>query len=73
MLKFTQEDEAMNQPLQLHDAEVIDQAMAAFLLDAVDARSKNSKVKMNMECRRKLEIKWEQRRLEREISEFDFS
>lgn len=63
----------MNQPLQLHDAEVIDQAMAAFLLDAVDARSKNSKVKMNMECRRKLEIKWEQRRLEREISEFDFS
>jgi hypothetical protein len=73
LLKFTQEDEAMNQPLQLHDAEVIDQAMAAFLLDAVDARSKNSKVKMNMECRRKLEIKWEQRRLEREISEFDFS
>jgi hypothetical protein len=63
----------MNQPLQLHDAEVIDQAMAAFLLDAIDARSKSSKVKMNMECRRKLEAKWEQRRLEREISEFDFS
>lgn len=63
----------MNQPLQIHDAEVIDQAMTAFLLDAVDATSKNTKIKVNMECRRKLEIKWEERRLEREISEFDFS
>jgi hypothetical protein len=63
----------MNQPLQMHDAEVIDQAMTAFLLDAVDAKSKHTKIKVNMECRRKLEIKWEQRRLEREISEFDFS
>lgn len=63
----------MNQPIQIHDAEVIDQAMAAFLLDAVSAKSKNTKIKTNMECRRKLEIKWEKQRLEREISEFDFN
>ena len=63
----------MNHLLQTHDTEVIDQAMAAFLLDSVNAKSKHKKIKTNMECRRKLEIKWEQRRLEREISEFDFN
>lgn len=62
----------MNQPNQMHEAEIIDHAMAAFLLDAVNAKSKQKKVKQNMECRRKLEIKWEERRLQREISEFDF-
>lgn len=63
----------MNQPIHMHDAEVIDQAMTAFLLDAINAKSKHTRIKVNMECRRKLEIKWEERRLEREISEFDFS
>ncbi|RYY74715.1 MAG: hypothetical protein EOO52_10275 [Gammaproteobacteria bacterium] len=63
----------MNQHIQIHDAEIIDQAMAAFLLDSVSAKNKHKKVKANMECRRKLEIKWEQKRLEREISEFDFN
>ena len=66
----------MNQPIQIHvkihDAEVIDQAMAAFLLDAVSAKSKHTKIKTNMECRRKLEVKWEEKRLAREISEFEF-
>lgn len=62
----------MNQPLQNYESEFIEQAMAAFLLHAVNAKSKNSKVRVNMECRRKLEIKWEERRLAREISEFDF-
>ena len=63
----------MNQPLQIHDAEIMDQAMAAFLLDAVNAKSKHTKIKTNMACRRKLEIKWEEKRLARETSEFDFN
>ncbi len=63
----------MNQPAQLHDADIIDHAMTAYLLDAVAARSKNNRVRINMECRRKLEIKWEERRLQRAISEFDFN
>ena len=63
----------MNHPLQIHDADVIEQAMAAFLLDSATAKSKHKRVKANMECRRKLEIKWEQKRLEKEISEFDFN
>ena len=63
----------MNPSFQVQDAEVIDQAMAAYLLDALNAKSKNKKIKINMECRRKLEIKVEERRLKRETSEFDFS
>lgn len=63
----------MNQLTQVHDAEIIDQAMAAFLLDSATAKSKHKKIKANMDCRRKLEIKWEEKRLEREISEFDFN
>ena len=63
----------MNQALQIHEAEVIDQAMAAFLRDAINAKGKHKKIKTNMECRRKLEIKWEEKRLARETSEFDFN
>jgi hypothetical protein len=63
----------MNHALQHYEADVMDQAMAAFLLQAVSAKSKHTKIKSNMECRRKLEIKWEERRLAREISEFYFN
>lgn len=63
----------MNQQVHFHDAEVIDQAMSAYLLDAAVAKSKTKKVRVNMECRRKLEIKWEELRLQREISEFHFA
>lgn len=63
----------MSHALQNYEAEVIDQAMAAFLLHANNAKSKHTKIKINMECRRKLEVKWEERRLAREISEFDFN
>ncbi|MES2823862.1 MAG: hypothetical protein V4732_09690 [Pseudomonadota bacterium] len=63
----------MNQALQHHDADVMEFAMSAYLVDAVAARSKHNKIKMNMECRRKLEIKAEERRLARAISEFDFN
>jgi len=63
----------MNLALPQHESDVIEQAMSAFLLDAANAKTKHSKIKANMECRRKLEIKWEERRLAREISEFDFN
>lgn len=63
----------MNQALQIHESNIIDQAMAAFLRDAVNAKGKHKKIKTNMECRRKLEIKWEEKRLARETSEFDFN
>jgi len=63
----------MSHALQNHEAEVIDQAMAAFLRDAINAKGKHKKIKTNMECRRKLEVKWEQKRLAREILEFDFN
>jgi hypothetical protein len=67
----------MNQHMQIqtqfHDAEIMDQAMNAFLMNAVVAKNKTKKMRLNMECRRKLEIKWEERRLQREISEFDFN
>lgn len=63
----------MNQQVHFQDAEVIDQAMSAYLLDAAAAKNKTKKIKVNMECRRKLEIKWEEMRLQREISEYSFS
>jgi len=63
----------MNQALHIHEADVLDQAMAAFLRHAVNAKGKHTKIKANMECRRKLEIKWEEKRLARETSEFDFN
>jgi hypothetical protein len=63
----------MNEQLQHHDSNVIEQAMSAFLMAAVSAKSKHTRIKANMECRRKLEIKWEEKRLARETSEFDFN
>jgi hypothetical protein len=63
----------MNPRIHTHDADIIEQAMTAFLLDSASAKSKHKKIKVNMECRRRLEIKREQQRLAREISEFDFN
>ena len=63
----------MNSLMQTQDAKIIEQAMAAFLLDSASAKNKHKKIKINMECRRKLEMKLEQQKLEREISEFDFN
>ncbi len=63
----------MNQVVQIQDSEVMDYAMSAYLLDAMAARSKTNKIKINMECRRKLEIKREERQLQRATSEFDFN
>lgn len=63
----------MKQSVHTHENARLDQAMAMYLLDAIATKSKHKKVKANMECRRKLEIKWEERRLKRDISEYDFN
>lgn len=63
----------MNQPFNMREADTLNQAMAAFLQDAVAAQTKHSKIKNNMACRRKLEIKREQARLAREIVEYEFN
>ncbi len=63
----------MKPSIQRHDNDVIDHAMAIYMLDAIVTKTKHKKTKLNMECRRKLEIKWEERRLKRDISEFDFN
>lgn len=63
----------MKPSVQRHDNDVIDHAMAIYMLDTIATKSKHKKTKVNMECRRKLEIKWEERRLKRDISEFDFN
>lgn len=55
------------------ESDSLDHAMAIYLLDAIATKTKHKKIKVNMECRRKLEIKWEERRLKRDISEFDFN
>lgn len=63
----------MNPSLAACETDVIEQAMAAYLISAANARTKTRKIKHNMECRRKLEIKWEERQLEKEIAEFEFN
>lgn len=63
----------MKHSQQLSENNALDHAMAIYLLDAIASKSKHKKVKINMECRRKLEIKWEERRLKRAIAEYDFN
>lgn len=52
--------------------EILDEAMANFIADVVVSKSKKQKMQRNMECRRKLEEKWEERKLRRETSEYEF-
>lgn len=54
------------------DLEMLDEAMANFIADVVVSKSKKQKLRRNMECRRKLEEKWEARKLRRETSEYEF-
>lgn len=63
----------MKQSLHLGESNTLDHAMAIYLLDAIASKNKHKKVKVNMECRRKLEIKWEENRLKRAIAEYDFN
>lgn len=59
--------------LNMHnELEIIDEAMASFIANVVVSKSKKQKMLRNMECRRKLEEKWEEKKLRRETSEYEF-
>lgn len=62
----------MNLLTMHNELEMIDEAMANFIADVVVSKSKKQKMRRNMECRRKLEEKWEERKLRRETSEYEF-
>lgn len=62
----------MNQVDVMNEQELLDNAMASFLADVVISKSKRQQIRRNMECRRKLEEKWEAKKLERETCEYEF-
>lgn len=62
----------MKQTTKYNQNEEMNLPMAAYLLDAIAIKRKNKLIRINMECRRKLEIKREEYSLKRAISEFDF-
>ena len=51
---------------------LFENALSSFISDASKARRKIQKLKQNMECRRKLEQRLEERRLQRDTREFEF-
>lgn len=51
---------------------LIKNALKAFLASAITANKKAQKVRRNMECRRKLEQRREEKKLCEDISEFEF-
>lgn len=57
---------------QLSDLELIENAMASFIADVVISKGKRQQIRRNMECRRKLEEKWEEKKLQRETCEYEF-
>jgi len=62
----------MNDMNMLNDLELIENAMASFIADVVISKGKKQQLRRNMECRRKLEEKWEERKLQRETCEYEF-
>ena len=62
----------MNTIDALVDQELLDNAMASFMAEVTASQTKRQKVFRNMECRRELEQKWEEKKLARETSEYDF-
>ncbi len=54
------------------DLELIENAMANFIADVVVSRGKKHEMLRNMKCRRKLEEKWEEKKLKRETCEYEF-
>lgn len=56
----------------LSEQELIDNAMASFIADVVVSKTKKQQIRRNMECRRKLEEKKEERKLQRETCEYEF-
>ena len=56
----------------LNEQELIDNAMASFIADVEVSKTKKQQIRRNMECRRKLEEKKEERKLQRETCEYEF-
>ncbi len=62
----------MSQVDLMNEQELLDSAMASFIADVVISKSKRQQIRRNMECRRKLEEKWEEKKLARETCEYEF-
>ena len=56
----------------LSEQELLDSALAGFMAEVAVSKSKRRKIFRNMKCRRKLEEKWEEKRLARETCEYEF-
>ena len=56
----------------VNELDLFESAMANFIAGMVVSKTKSQKIRRNMECRRKLELKLEERKLQREIREYDF-
>jgi hypothetical protein len=54
------------------ELELIESAMASFIADVVVSKSKKQQIRRNMECRRKLEEKREEKKLRQETCEYEF-
>jgi hypothetical protein len=52
--------------------DILDEVMSEFIADIVVAKSKHQKHRRNMEFRRRLELMLEEKRLKKEVSEYDF-
>lgn len=62
----------MNELSMPSELELIENAMANFIADVVISKSKKQQIRRNMECRRKLEEKREEKKLRRETCEYEF-
>ena len=56
----------------LSELELIENAMASFIADVVISKGKKQQMRRNMECRRKLEEKREEKKLQRDTCEYEF-
>jgi hypothetical protein len=56
----------------LSELELIENAMASFIADVVISKGKKQQIRRNMECRRKLEEKREEKKLQRDTCEYEF-
>lgn len=62
----------MRQDSLTPDRHVLEIAHTTFMVSAIAAQQKTQKMRKNMECRRQLEMRKEERSLRREICEYEF-
>lgn len=58
--------------IQLYDTSVMEDALAAFMLRSLGQKARHKRVKINMECRRKLEAIKEAQELKKVTQEYWF-